>query len=97
MGVAVADKATAFGGLVDGGLEKPETFCGVAQRQNGLGVNADAMALLGDSEQVRVSDVGFVEVFHADSFVVHEHFLLIGCFTCKHRRKPSQAFFKESF
>ena len=72
MSVAVADKAATLGGFVDGGLENPEILCWAAQGQNGRSVNAHAMAFLGDSEQVRVSDVGFVEVFDADSFVVHE-------------------------
>jgi hypothetical protein len=57
MGVAVADKAATLGGFVDGGLEDPEVFCRTAEPQDGLGVNAGATVFLGDSEQIRVSDI----------------------------------------
>jgi len=57
MGVAVADKATTFGGFVDDGLEDPEVLCGAAQRQDRLGGNAGAVIFLGNAEQVRVRDV----------------------------------------
>jgi hypothetical protein len=37
MGVAVADEATAFGRLVDGGFEDPEALLRVAEGHNGFG------------------------------------------------------------
>jgi hypothetical protein len=57
MSVAEADKATALGRLVDSGLEDPEILGWPAESQDGLGVNAGTMIFLGDSEQIRVSDV----------------------------------------
>jgi hypothetical protein len=57
MGVAVADKATTFGRLEDGGLEDPEVLFGAAEREDGLGPNAGTAVFLGDTEQVGVSDV----------------------------------------
>jgi hypothetical protein len=57
MGVAVADKSTTPGGFEDGGLEDPEVLGWTAEAQDGLGVNAGAMVLLGDSQQVCVCDV----------------------------------------
>ena len=53
MGVAVADKAPTPGRLVDGSLEDPEVLRRTAEAQDGLGVNADAMIFLGDSEKSR--------------------------------------------
>ena len=57
MGVAVADKAPTLGGLEDSGLEDPEVLCWTAEPQDRLGMNADAVILLGDSEQVGMTDV----------------------------------------
>ena len=57
VGVGVAHEAPAFCRLVDGGLEHPEVLGGAAQGQDGLGGNAGAMILLGDAEQISVSDV----------------------------------------
>ena len=57
MGVAVTDKAPTPGRLVDGGPEDPEVLRRPAERHDGLGMNADAVILLGDSEQVGMTDV----------------------------------------
>ncbi len=57
MGVAVADEAATLGRLEGGGLEDPEVLIGAAEREDGLGGNAGASVLLGDTEQVGVSNV----------------------------------------
>jgi hypothetical protein len=57
MGLAVTDKPTTPGGFVDSGLEDPEVLRRTAEPHDGLGVNADTMTFLGDSEQVGVRDV----------------------------------------
>jgi len=45
MGIAIANEATAVGGLIDGGLEDPEVLLGATQREDGFGNYALAAPL----------------------------------------------------
>jgi hypothetical protein len=111
MGVAVADKAATLGGFVDGGLEDPEVLGWTAEPQDGLGMNAGAMVLLGDSQQVGVRHVGLAamgavsskhrrrEVFCTDSFLVHSS-ILPACLLASIvsiQQDRVKLFFEESF
>jgi hypothetical protein len=49
MGIAIADKAAALGGLIDGGLEDPEALLGPAKWQNRLCSDPAAVSLNGKS------------------------------------------------
>ena len=57
MGIAVADEATALGGLVDGGFEDPEVLLRLAQRELRRHMDARAMIPFRDPEQVSMTDV----------------------------------------
>ena len=57
MGIAIADEATALGGLIDGSLEDPEVLLGTTQGQYGFNLDASAMAVFREGEQLGMSDV----------------------------------------
>jgi len=54
MGIAIADEATAVGGLIDGGLEDPEVLLRATQREDRFHLDARAAVPHGHSEQIRM-------------------------------------------
>jgi hypothetical protein len=52
--VAVADEASAFGRLKNGGFENPEFFIRLAQGKHRLGMNTVAVAPLSQAQQIPV-------------------------------------------
>ena len=56
MSVTVANEPTASGGLENGGFKDPEILLGAAQGENGLGVDAGTVVLLGHPKKLGVGD-----------------------------------------
>ena len=57
VGIAITNEATALGGLIDGGLKDPEVLLGATQGQHGLNLDARAMVVFREGEQLGMSDV----------------------------------------
>jgi hypothetical protein len=57
MGIAVADKATALGGLIHGRLKNPKVPVGATQGKHWLSLNGNTMSRIGDVYEIVVRHI----------------------------------------